>query len=213
MRVIVSWSGGKDAALARRVLDSDHEVVGLLTELAGDRTKGHRLRPALVRRQADALDLPVTFVELPESPSNERYERALRAALAETDADALAYADLHLRDVRAYRESLLADTALDGVWPLWGRTPAGVLDEFLDGGAAVVCAADETLGPDVLGRAIETVVADLPDGVDPAGEGGEYHTFVTDGPEFDAPVAVTAGERTVREGHAGRRYHRDLRLA
>lgn len=232
MRIVVSWSGGKDAALARRQLARapDHTVVGLLTELvcsggeptghasglpansAGARTKGHRLRPELVERQAAMLGLPVEFVDLPATPSNETYTRVLRDAVTDLDVDAVAYADLHLRDVRDYRESLLDGTGLEGLWPLWGRDPTAVLQAFLAGGTATVCAASDALGPDVVGQDLRTLVAGLPDSVDPAGEGGEYHTVVTDGPDFDAPLELTVGEPFTGSGHADTLHYRDLRL-
>lgn len=231
MRIVVSWSGGKDAALARRLLahTPDCTVVGLLTELvgngseltdrpsgsptnsAGTRTKGHRLRPALVECQAAMLGVPIEFIELPVTPSNEIYERVLRDALAEFDADGVAYADLHLSDVRDYRESLLDGTGLEGVWPLWGRDPTAVLESFLDGGAATVCAASDALGPDVVGRGLRGLAAGLPDSVDPAGEDGEYHTVVTDGPDFDAPVNLAVGELFTESRYNGTLHYRDIR--
>lgn len=218
-RVVVAWSGGKDAAFVlRHLLDrEDVAVVELLTTTAGDRTKAHRLRPGLVDRQADALGLSVRFVELPPDPDNEAYEAALTdafAAAADRGVDAVAYADLLLDDVRAYREGLLEGTGLAGWWPIWGLDTGALAGEFLDAGfeARLVAVEGDALDASFAGRPYGEALDEFPGGVDPAGEHGEFHTFVTDGPIFEEPVAVDPGELTTREDeHAGRTVHyRDL---
>lgn len=220
MRVVLSWSGGKDAALALEELGHDHEVVELLTTVSKGtgRTTMHGVRPELIRRQAEAVDRPVRLVELPGDASNDAYERRMREVTNEyAHLDAVAFADLHLEDVRAYREARLADAPITGCWPVWGRDTDAFLRDFLDRGyeAIVVCANDK-LGPEFAGRRIDDTFRDaLPPDVDPCGEHGEFHTFVTDGPPFTARVAVERGglvSRTV--GSRDETYHyRDLRPA
>ena len=222
MRVVCSWSGGKDAAVALWELRERDgvEVVELLTTVsaATGRTTMHGVRPALVREQAAALDLPVRFVDLPADASNEAYEERMAAAMAgyaERGVDAVAFADLFLADVRAYREERLEGTDLDGLWPVWGRDTDEFLDAFLAAGfeAVVVCANDD-LGPEFAGRRLDADFrAALPDGVDPCGEHGEFHTFVVDGPPFDRPVAVELGDlvtRTVGDDGGTTYHYRDL---
>lgn len=221
-RVALAWSGGKDAALALADLraSDDVAVAELLTTREGDRTKAHRLRPDLVERQAAAAGLPIAFVDLPAGTDNDAYEAGLRAAFeaaADRGVDAVAYADLYLDDVRAYREGLLAETSVDGRWPVWGVDTDALARRFLDAGfaATLVAVEDDALGPDFAGMAYADALDSLPDGVDPCGEAGAFHTFVTDGPVFDRPVHVEAGDLTTREdAHGGRTVHyRDLRPA
>jgi len=221
-RVALAWSGGKDAAMALdRLRDrGDVQVVGLLTTREGDRTKAHRLRPELVEAQADALGVPVRFVELPPDPDNDAYEAALGdafAAAAERGVDAVAYADLHVDEIRTYREGLLAEAPVDGCWPVWGIDTTDLARRFLDAGfaARLVAVEDDALGPEFAGMDYAEALEQFPEGVDPCGENGEFHTFVTDGPVFDRSVAVEAGEvTTCTDEHAGRTVHyRDLRPA
>lgn len=221
-RVALAWSGGKDAAWALRELRSreDLAVVELLTTREGDLTKAHRLRPELVERQAAAAALPLEFADLPPDPDNDAYEAGLArafAAAADRGVDAVAYADLYLEDVRAYREGLLADVPLDGVWPVWGTDTGDLARRFVEAGfsATLVAVEGDALGPEFAGLDYAEAVERAPDGVDPCGEDGEFHTFVTDGPVFEEAVPVESGELTTREDeHAGRTVHyRDLRPA
>jgi uncharacterized protein (TIGR00290 family) len=214
-RVALAWSGGKDAALAlQRLRDrADVRVVELLTTREGDRTKAHRLRPGVVERQADAAGLPLAFVDLPAGADNDAYEAGLQrafAAAAERGVDAVAYADLHLADVRSYREGLLADAPVEGCWPVWGEDTAALADAFVEAGfaATLVAVEDDALGPGYAGMDYADALAQLPEGVDPCGENGEFHTVVTDGPVFDRGVQVELGDLTTEAGeHAGRTVH------
>jgi uncharacterized protein (TIGR00290 family) len=221
-RVALAWSGGKDAALALADLraSDDVTVAELLTTREGDRTKAHRLRPDLLERQAAAAGLPIEFVDLPAGADNDAYEAGLRAAFeaaADRGVDAVAYADLYLEDVRAYRKGLLAEAPVEGRWPLWGADTDALARRFLDAGfaATLVAVEDAALGPEFAGMAYADALGSLPDGADPCGEAGAFHTFVTDGPVFDRPVPVEAGDLTSREdAHGGRTVHyRDLRPA
>ncbi len=214
---MLSWSGGKDSALALWNLERRGvEVVELLVECHGERTRGHRVRRDLVDRQAAALGYPVRFVDLPADADNDAYEtRMCELAREYADrADAVAFADLHLDDVRAYRESVYADAPLETRFPLWGRDPDPLVETVLDRFEAVVVAASDALGPAFAGRRLDAEFrADLPDGVDPCGESGEFHTFVVDGPPFDERVPVEVGEPFTDERHGTTLHYRDLEPA
>lgn len=220
VQVVLSWSGGKDAAFALRELQRDGvEVVELLTTTAATtgRTTMHGVRPELMRRQVDALGYPLRLVELPADASNAAYEDRMAEVTADyaDRVDAVAFADLHLEDVRAYREERLADTTLEGYWPLWGRDTDDLFDAVLEAGfeATVVCANDD-LGLEFAGRRLDEGFRDaLPANVDPCGENGEFHTFVSDGPPFDAPVEFERGERVTREVGDEPFHYVDLRPA
>jgi uncharacterized protein (TIGR00290 family) len=207
MRTVLSWSGGKDAAyaLAEMRRDEDIAVEGLLTTIAADtnRSSMHGVRRELYERQAEAVGLPIEFVTLPFEATNEAYERAMAAVIdsyAERGIERIAFADLLLDDVRAYREEQLSGSDLAGYWPLWGRDTASLAADFAeDFEATVVSADDKLLDPSFAGRTFDSeFLADLPDGVDPCGENGEFHTFVWGGPIFEGPVDVTTGETVTR---------------
>lgn len=194
-------------------------VVGCLTTVSAtyDRVSMHGIRRSLVEAQADALGLPMDIVVLPPEASNEAYEERMAAALeafADRGVDAVAFGDLALQDVRAYREEQLADAPVEGRWPVWGRDTATVAEQFLDRGfhATVVCVDGAVLDESFVGRRYDrSLLADLPDGVDPCGENGEFHTFVSDGPVFEHAVSVEAGERVTRTVDGGTFYYIDLR--
>ncbi|WP_020222888.1 Dph6-related ATP pyrophosphatase [Halarchaeum acidiphilum] len=215
-QTVLAWSGGKDAACCLDVLrvDPDTEVVGLLTTVNADadRTSMHGVQTALLHRQADTLGLPVTTVDLPGDVGADAYGERMRDALADwaaRGADAVAFADLYLEDVRAYRESNLADAPLSGRWPVWGRDTDAFARDVIDAGIeAVVCAVSgDALDASFVGRTYDRdFLAALPDGVDPCGEHGEFHTFVVDGPGFDARIDVDRGERVTRD-LGGTPYH------
>jgi len=221
MRTVVSWSGGKDAALAlAECLDApDVEVVELLTTVSEEtgRSSMHGVRRDLYERQAAAIGRPVRFVEIPEDASNAAYEERMATVADEYAArgvDTVAFADLYLEDIRAYREDRLAETGIDGTWPLWKRDTEAVARGFIDAGfrAIVVCVDGQALGQDFLGRSFDGAFLDaLPNTVDPCGENGEFHTFVHDGPVFDAPVPVAVGETVTREPGDGVYHYLDLR--
>ena len=220
---VVSWSGGKDSALllAELLDDPDVEVVELLTTVGAetDRSSMHGVRRGLYDRQADALSLPIRYVPIPEEGSNAVYEDRM-AAVTEEYADwgveAMAFADLYLEDVRAYREDRLDGTGIAGTWPLWGRDTGEVAEAFVAAGfrATVVCVDGDRLGPRFLGRAYDrALLDDLPNGVDPCGEDGEFHTFVHGGPIFEASIPVETGETVTRELGDGVYHYVDLRAA
>jgi uncharacterized protein (TIGR00290 family) len=209
-RALVSWSGGKDSALAlHRVLyDGSVRVDGLLTTVTDtyDRISMHGVRRALLDAQAAAIGLPLTTVRIPAACTNDDYEARSGAALAAYAAgagQAVVFGDLFLADVRAYRERMLEPHALAGRFPLWGEDTAALARRFVALGfrATLVCVDPAQLDPRFAGRAFDDALLDeLPAGVDPCGERGEFHTFVHDGPIFARPVPVRAGEVVERGG-------------
>jgi uncharacterized protein (TIGR00290 family) len=208
----MSWSSGKDSAFALHVAREELglDVVGLLTTVnsTADRVAMHAVRRDLLHQQAEALGLPVHAVELPWPCPNEAYEQQMAAAIeAAQDAGVteMIFGDLFLEDVRAYRETMLAPTGLRPVFPLWGR-PTDVLarDMIAAGIRAVVTCVDPAQAPaSFVGRWWEErLLAELPAGVDPCGERGEFHTFVVDGPGFASPLQVEIGDVVHRDGFA-----------
>ena len=210
-RAVLSWSSGKDAAWALYILRSsgEVEVVGLLTTLnaAFDRVAMHAVRRTLLEAQAAAVGLPLWQVMLPWPCSNAEYEAALGLALAEAREEwgvtHIAFGDLFLEEVRAYREHQLAGTGLTPLLPLW-RLPTGALArEMIAGGleARLTCVDPKRLPASFAGRAFDAaLLEDLPPDVDPCGEAGEFHTFAHAGPMFSHPVPVAAGEVVTRDG-------------
>jgi uncharacterized protein (TIGR00290 family) len=207
---VFSWSAGKDSAFGLWTLlrDPAYEVRALLTTVTEgyDRVSMSGVREELLDRQAEALGLPMIKVRIPPACSNEVYEQQMAAALAaETFAriDHVAFSDLFLEDVRAYREERLGWAGKQGVFPLWGRDTSELAREMLASGfrAVVVCIDPRTLDPSFAGRDFdEQFLNDLPDGVDPCGENGEFHTFVWHAPIFRELIRCRTGEVVTRDG-------------
>lgn len=218
MGTLLAWSGGKDSVLSLQALRSQGvEVVGLLTTVSEpDAVVAHHHVPLpLLETQAAAVGLPLYTVAIPEPCPNEVYDQRMRAALGHPDlarVAAVAFGDLFLADIRAYRESRMREAGLRARFPLWGSDSAELAARFVDDGfRAVVCVVDtEQLDPAFVGRDLDAAfLDDLPSEVDPSGENGEFHTFVTDGPVLVRPVDVeVVGRRT-----AGRFARADLRAA
>jgi uncharacterized protein (TIGR00290 family) len=206
----LSWSGGKDSALALHEL---RERAGsppraLITTVTADygRVSMHGVRRELLSLQAQAAGLPLVEVEIPPSCSNDVYEQRMGQALAEAplaDAQTIAFGDLFLADIRAYREDRLRRVGKEAVFPLWGRDTSALAREFIAAGfeAVVVCVDPRQLEPSFAARRFDAeLLADLPPHVDPCGENGEFHTFVHAGPIFNAPIACQVGETVERDG-------------
>lgn len=206
----VSWSSGKDSAWAlhRALADPALDVRGLLTTVtaAFDRVSMHGVRRTLLEEQARRLDLPLHTVDLPWPCPNQVYEDRFGDALqtaATQGIRVIVFGDLFLEDVRAYRERLLAPTPLTPQFPLWALDTSRLAAEMLGAGlgATITCVDPHALDPSFAGRRWDAAtLRDLPPTVDPCGERGEFHTFVTESPDFAAAVAVEPGERVLRDG-------------
>jgi uncharacterized protein (TIGR00290 family) len=209
--IVLSWSGGKDSALAldRLRRDPSLNVVALLTSVTAvyDRVSIHGVRRALLHAQARALDLPVHEIVLDPDCTNDAYDAAQAAALLRLkslhpDLRRIAYGDLFLEDVRQYREARLPALGLAGAFPLWGLNTSELAREFVDRGfeARLVCVDTTQLDARFAGRAYDHALLDeLPASVDPCGERGEFHTFVSSGPIFRAPIQCVSGDVVVRD--------------
>ncbi|HEY8303726.1 MAG TPA: ATP-binding protein, partial [Solirubrobacteraceae bacterium] len=206
----VGWSGGKDSALALWTLrERDGRIPGsLLTTVTSeyDRVSMPGVRRELLRRQARLLGAPLVEVEIPAQCSNEVYEARMAAAFASAEmagVKEMAFGDLFLEDIREYRESRLVGTGRRALFPAWGLDTAELARRFISLGfrAILVCVDPRALDPSFAGREFdESLLADLPSGVDPCGENGEFHTFVYEGPIFSETVACRRGEVVKRDG-------------
>jgi uncharacterized protein (TIGR00290 family) len=209
-RVVVSWSSGKDSAwtLHRLRQRDDIEVVGLMTTLnqAFDRVAMHSTRAAVLDAQAAAAGLPLRKISLTWPCSNEQYEAIMRECVVGLIAEgvqAVAFGDLFLEDIRAYRERNLAGSGLEPLFPLWlGPTPQ-LAQQMIAGGlkAKLVCVDPKKLDRTFAGREFDAqLLRDLPPDVDPCGENGEFHTCVYAGPMFSRELPISTGEVVERDG-------------
>ena len=208
--VLLSWSGGKDCTLALHHLQMDgcHEVVSLLTTVTQpyDRVSMHGVRRMLLERQAEALGLPLHTLLIGPGCRNEEYERVTAQALVVHHARGVrtvAFGDIFLEDLRAYRENNLARGGMRGLFPIWKRDTRELAREFIVRGfrAILTCVDPKQLDASFAGRDFDSALVDsLPAGVDPCGENGEFHTFVYDGPNFRMPLRLTLGEVVHRDG-------------
>ncbi|GAA4374562.1 ATP-binding protein [Hymenobacter koreensis] len=203
------WSGGKDSALclyhARR--NPQLRVTHLLTTLNEhyQRVAMHGVRPELLHAQAARIGLPLQPLWLPEMPSMAEYEQRMAASLhslqQQADVTVSVFGDLHLQDLRAYREQQLTQQGLEAAFPIWHKPAAELLAEFFDLGfrAVVVCTNEQHLDASFCGRELDRdFLRDLPPGVDACGENGEYHSFVYDAPYFSRPIPVVRSEKVRR---------------
>ncbi len=209
-RAWMSWSSGKDSTYALHALrdDPDVDVTGLLVTVnaVADRVAMHAVRRSLVEAQANRLGLPLHVVELPAPCSDEVYESRMAATVDSArreGVEAMAFGDLFLDDVRAYREQALAGTGVQPLFPIWGRPTDKLAGEMIAGGvrAVLTCVDPTKLPVSFAGRDFDDrLLSDLPPDVDPCGERGEFHTFVWDGPGFTKPIDVQRGENVARDG-------------
>jgi uncharacterized protein (TIGR00290 family) len=209
MTTWLSWSSGKDSAWSLHELRrAGVPVTALFTTVnaAFDRVAMHAVRRELLAAQARAAGLPLHVIEIPYPCPNPDYERIMGTFVAEAKASGvteMAFGDLFLADIRAYREQQLAGTGIAPIFPLWQRETRALAQEMIAGGlvAHLTCVDPSKLDRAFAGRAFDAaLLADLPAGVDPCGENGEFHTFVSAGPMFCDPVQVRRGEVVERDG-------------
>lgn len=211
-RVLLSWSSGKDAAWALHVLrqQPDTEVVGLLTTFneVVDRVSMHAVRRSLVEAQAEAANAPLWPIPLPWPCSNEEYERRMAEVIRRARDEGIthvAFGDLFVEDIREYRIRQMAGTGVEPLFPLWAsedRSPL-LAREMLDAGlrAVVTCIDPKQVPERLIGRQYDAgFLSELPAGVDPCGERGEFHTFCFAGPMFDRDITVEVGQVVHRDG-------------
>jgi uncharacterized protein (TIGR00290 family) len=211
-RILLSWSSGKDSAWTLHVLrkNSEYQIAGLLTTLnrEADRVAMHAVRRSLLEMQAAAAGLPLWCVPLPSPCSNEQYESLMAETCAKAVAagiEGVAFGDLFLEDVRAYRIRQMAGTGLEPLFPIWGKPTAALAQEMIASGlkAILTCVDTEKLDAAFAGRKFnEQLLAELPEGIDPCGEKGEFHSFVYAGPMFDREISVVPGEKLIRDRFA-----------
>lgn len=209
--IALSWSGGKDSALALAALRKDPqlEVVVLLTSVTAgyDRVSIHGVRRTLLEAQAASIGLPLIEITLEPNSSNQAYEAAFLEALKNMRARfpairRVAFGDLFLFDVRKYREQLLEREGYDALFPLWLQDTKALASSFIESGfkAHLVCVDTSQLASSFAGREFDDdLLAELPEKVDPCGENGEFHTFVSDGPIFKSSIEASVGEIVLRD--------------
>ena len=204
VKVVMNWSSGKDAALAYHMLlaDERYKVSHLLTTLSSEheRVFMHGVREKLLDMQAERMQLPLLKVKLPASPDDTIYKNAMLQTMTDLKAQgvsAAAYGDIFLEDLKVYREQQLAQVGMAGIFPLWKKDTRELVRMVENAGieAIIVCVNEKYLGKEYLGRKINAdLLNSLPDNVDPCGENGEFHTFVSSAPFFSAPIPVVMGE-------------------
>lgn len=209
-KILLSWSGGKDSAWALHILRqaNEFEVCGLLTTVNEKfrRVAIHGFREELLERQAEMVGLPLWKVPLPFPCSNEEYESRMAVVCERAVREGfvgIAFGDLFLEEIRAYRVSKLAETGLEPIFPIWGIPTAELAQQMMAGGlrALLTCVDPRKVPAEFAGREWDSsLLKDLPAGIDPCGENGEFHSFAFAGPMFPKPIAVDVGETVERDG-------------
>ncbi len=208
-KVILSWSGGKDSAMALYEIRrrQDYEVVTLLTTLTEgyDRVSMHGVREVLLEQQARSLGLPLEQVIISKEASNEEYEAKMQATLSKFQKlgiSCVAFGDIFLAELRKYREDNLAKIGVKAIFPVWGRNTGELAKTFVNLGfkAVVTCVDSKVLDKAFAGRIIgASFLAELPSNIDPCGENGEFHSFAFDGPIFKKSISLTIGQIVLRD--------------
>jgi len=208
-RILLSWSSGKDSAWTLYLLQQqkEYEIVGLLTTFnrVAERVAMHGVRRSLVEAQAQSAGIPLWGVALPWPCSNADYEDAMRSACekaVDAGVEMIAFGDLFLTDVRAYREKQLRGSGLEPLFPIWGLPTKDLAQQMIVAGikAKLTCIDSEQLGAEFAGRDFDgSLLAQLPGTADPCGENGEFHSFVYGGPMFRGNIPVRLGEIVHRE--------------
>jgi uncharacterized protein (TIGR00290 family) len=210
MKILISWSSGKDSAWMLHVLRSEGTgtPAALLTTMneAVDRVAMHAVRSEVLRAQAEAAGLPLVSVPIPSPCPNDVYEARMAAAVANAAANGfthVAFGDLFLEDVRRYRETRMAGTGLTPIFPLWGRPTGALARDMIAGGleAYLTCVDPRVLPASFAGKPYDSaLLSALPEGTDPCGERGEFHTCAVAGPMFSKRIDVRIGETVERDG-------------
>jgi len=208
-KVLFTWSGGKDSALAFYELQrrNDHEIVSLLTTLTEDynRISMHGVRSILLERQANSLGLPIEKVYISKNSSNEEYEAKMREVLQKhltAGVLSVVFGDIFLEDLRKHREDHLAKIGMKAIFPIWKRDTTELAHEFINLGfkAVITCIDSNFLDKKFVGRLFDRqLLSELPANVDPCGENGEFHSYVYDGPIFQKNVSYAKGEVVLRD--------------
>ena len=208
-KVLFSWSGGKDSAMALYELQRarSYEISALLTVITEDydRISMHGVRRVLLERQADSLGYPLEEIFISKNASNEEYESKMRDVLVkyrETGVSSVVFGDVLLEDVRRYREDNLAKVGMRGIFPLWKRDTTELANTFINLGfkAIITCVDSKVLGKRFVGRVYDKqFLRELPPHVDPCGENGEFHSFVYDGPIFRRKISFVIGDIVLRD--------------
>jgi uncharacterized protein (TIGR00290 family) len=208
-KVLLAWSGGKDAALSLHELrkSGQYEVTALLTTITQDydRVCMHGVRSVLLEQQAESIGVPAETMFISKNASNEEYESGMRQILEKYKAEGVCgvvFGDIFLEDLRKYREEKLSQIGMKGLFPIWKRDTAELACAFIDLGfeAVVTCADSNLLDSTLVGRPFDDqFLSMLPYAVDPCGENGEFHSFVFDGPVFEQQIPHTTGEVVLRE--------------
>lgn len=211
-KTVFNWSGGKDSALALYHLlqDKQFSVERLLTSINNtyNRVAMHGIRTELLYQQAAAIGLPLQEIRLNDQPSMDDYNAAMTTTMQDLQVQGFTYTvygDIFLEDLRQYREAQLASVGLNGHFPLWQKNTTELIHEFIDLGftTIVCCVKSDLLDKSFAGRIIDKdFLKDLPKGIDPCGENGEFHTFVVDGPIFKHPISYAIGETILRAYNA-----------
>jgi len=213
MSAIFNWSGGKDSAMAYFFAKRkyNHHIISLLTSVNSQtgRVSMHGIRKELLLQQIKSINEKLTILELPEKTSMEIYEQKLFEIMTDFKNKGVKYSifgDIFLEDLKKYRDKQLAKIGMEGIYPLWQRNTKDLLLEFIDlGFKTIITAVDaQKLDKNFCGRIIDRdFIKDLPAGVDPCGENGEFHTFVFDGPIFKNPIDFSKGEIIKKEYTVG----------
>ena len=209
-RTLLSWSSGKDSAWSLFLLrqQNEHDIVGLLTTFnqAANRVAMHAVRRNLVEAQAKAAGIPLWDVDLPWPCSNADYEDIMTEtckAATRRGIECVAFGDLFLADIRAYREKQLENSGLQPIFPVWGMPTRELANSMIKSGvrAKLTCVDPKLLAPEFVGREFdEHLLSEFPPDIDPCGENGEFHTFVYAGPMFQHDLSVDVGEIVSRDG-------------
>lgn len=208
-KIVMSWSGGKDSALALYELmkSSEYEVLALLTTVTEDydRISMHGVRRELLEDQARSIGLPLEIVYIPKNADNAIYESRMKRALDDFSASgvrAVAFGDIFLQDLRTYREEKLALCGMSALFPLWGIETRIIAQRFSETGfkAVVTCVDTKVLDASFSGSCVDRQFFDsLPSGIDPCGENGEFHSFVFEGPVFKESIPISIGHSVIRD--------------